>query len=625
LYPKSHIALQSKDETVTDSASLRYEPGTRTHVLLVVAMAAVIAIITSLSLLLIRQGLQTQITENLSQDLRHSVISFQDLQNERLSDLRRENALLAELPTLKALMTSGDEATIRNGAVEFWRLSGADLFALTNAEGQVLTAYAKDGAAVANLQQDLNTLQAFPSKHYLIHGNSLYACALRPLFFGSDESGTLLGYVVSGLAIDHSVEEISRPTGVDVLFLSGDRVVAGSLPGMSRKDAAARKQWLSQREGTSAIVTVGNAQYLSATEDFSAVANAPVRLVVLKSLAPTQQWISRINHMILAAGAVALCAGTILMIVLSRSVTRPLEELSRSVRAFGTGDNTGDIPNSGTQEVRHLAVAFAGMRVEIQQAHAALLESERLATIGRMASSVSHDLRHYLATVYANAEFLASDNLSPAERSEIFTDIRTAVDGTTDMIESLLIFSRTGNMVRCAPELLATLLERTVGLMRRHPDGVNVTIRTQYGDPTDTAVMVDGKQMERAIYNLLLNACQAPRPNGVPATVLVTLESDAGMMILRVIDNGVGIPPSVRNNLFEPFVSEGKQKGTGLGLTLVQRVALDHGGDTRVMSSTEGETIFEMLIAQDVRVTPGKSAAVAADQLSLKGQDRVQI
>ncbi|WP_182276845.1 ATP-binding protein [Granulicella sp. 5B5] len=624
MYRKNHIELQSTDEAAAGANSLRYEPGIRTHILLVVAMAAVIAIITSLSLLLIRQGLQAQITENLTQDLSHSVRSFQDLQNERLNDLRRENALLAELPTLKALMTSGDEATIRNGATEFWHLSGADLFVLTNAEGQVLTAYTKDGSSVSNLQGDLDTLLASPGKHYLIHGNSLYACAIRPLFFGADESGTILGYVISGSAINRSVEEISRPTGVDVLFLSGDRVVAGSLARLSGKDAAARKQWVNQQEGASTIVKVGNARYLSTAEDFSSVATAPLRLIVLKSLAPAEQWISRINRMILAVGAVALCAGTILMIFLSRSVTRPLEELSRSVLAFGTGDDTRGIPSSGTQEIRHLAVAFAGMRVEIQQAHAALLESERLATIGRMANSVSHDLRHYLATVYANAEFLASDNLPPAERAEIFNDIRTAVNGTTDMIESLLIFSRSGNMVRRAPELLATLLERSVGLMRRHPDAANVTIRTQYGDPTDTAVMVDGKQIERAIYNLLLNACQAPRPSGVPATVLITLESDAGMMIVRVIDNGIGIPASIRNNLFEPFVSEGKQKGTGLGLTLVQRVALDHGGDIRVRSSIEGETIFEMLIAQNVNAARETNAVVAADQLVLKGEDRVQ-
>src|ERR1700677_3218344 len=152
-------------------------------------------------------------------------------------------------------------------------------------------------------------------------------------------------------------------------------------------------------------------------------------------------------------------------------------------------------------------MAFASMRNEIQQANRALLESERLATIGRMASSVSHDLRHYLAAIYANSEFLASHKLSEKERAEIFADIRAAVHGTTDMIESLLIFSRTGTSVRKSPELLAHLLERTAALMRSHPDAEGVTLVTDYGDPAETEAVVDGKQVERAIYNLLLNAC----------------------------------------------------------------------------------------------------------------------
>src|SRR6202041_2569473 len=117
-----------------------------------------------------------------------------------------------------------------------------------------------------------------------------------------------------------------------------------------------------------------------------------------------------------------------------------------------------------------LSTSFSRMRSEIQKANQAVLESERLATIGRMASSVSHDLRHYLAAIYANAEFLASDRLSTQERAEIFGDIRAAVHGTTEMIESLLIFSRTGSTFRRAPELMATLVERAAALVRVHPD-----------------------------------------------------------------------------------------------------------------------------------------------------------
>jgi signal transduction histidine kinase len=332
-------------------------------------------------------------------------------------------------------------------------------------------------------------------------------------------------------------------------------------------------------------------------------------LIVLKSFEPADRSISHIDRMVFIAGFLALLSGTGLMIGLSRLVTRPLEELSRSVRAFGVGDVEHRIPRYGTQEVRQLSTAFAGMRKEIQQAHRALLESERLATIGRMASSVSHDLRHYLAAVYANAEFLASDTLAAKERAEIFADIRTAVLGTTDMIESLLIFSRTGASVRKTPELMAPLLERAVALIRSHPDSEGVTFVTHYGDPTDTEAVVDGKQIERAIYNLLLNACQSVRQVGTPANVTITLHTEEREIILNVIDNGGGVPQRIRESLFEPFVSEGKQKGTGLGLTLAHCIAVEHGGGVILVSSLPGETIFQMRVARELRMQDTAPAA----------------
>jgi signal transduction histidine kinase len=219
-----------------------------------------------------------------------------------------------------------------------------------------------------------------------------------------------------------------------------------------------------------------------------------------------------------------------------------------------------------------------------------------------MASSVSHDLRHYLAAIFANSEFLASDRLSAKERAEIFGDIRAAVNGTTDMIESLLIFSRTGARIRRQPELMATLLERATALVRAHPDAEGVTLTTRFGDPTETAVVVDGKQIERAISNLLLNACQSVRTMGASANVVVTLETRERQVIVNVIDSGPGVSEKIRKSLFEPFVSEGKQKGTGLGLTLAHRIAVEHGGEVVLLSSVPGETIFQMKVARELPV-----------------------
>ena len=582
-------------------ADPRRKQGIRTHVLLVVAMALVIAIVTCVCLLLIRHSLRAQVTEDLSQDLNHSVITFQDLQAERVAALERENSLLAELPTLKALMTSGDELTIQDGATEFWQLSGNDLFALAYPNGRIVAVYTKGAPVDATLRQGLKTLLASPQKRYLIDGQGLYVCSLRPLYFGSEEEGTLLGYVISGVSIERTVRQISQPTGVEATFLSDGQIVASTLSSSGQAGLITQPRLFSGTPQAPSTVNFGRTRFLAATEDLSSAATSPLKLVVLKSFEPAEQSISRINRMVLSAGFLALLSGTVLMIALSHLLTRPLEELSQSVIAFGMGNQPYRIPRYGTQEVRQLSTAFAGMIEEIQQKNRALLESERLATIGRMASSVSHDLRHYLAAIYANSEFLASGRLSETERAEIFADVRAAVHGTTDMIESLLIFSRTGASVRRSPALMGTLLERAAALVRAHPDAEGVSLITNLGDPALTAVVVDGKQIERAVCNLLLNACQAVRTTGTEARILMTLEVEQDYLTVSVIDNGEGIPENIRGNLFEPFVSEGKQKGTGLGLTLAHCIAAEHGGEVVLLSSYPGETIFQMRVARQIQ------------------------
>ncbi len=345
---------------------------------------------------------------------------------------------------------------------------------------------------------------------------------------------------------------------------------------------------------------LGNERFIAATRDLSTSAPVPLQLVVLKSFDQAEQSIRQIDRLVLIAGFLALIVGTVLMIWLSRIVTRPLEDLATGVRAFGVGDSSHLLPSDGTREVRELSLAFARMRDEILRTNQALLESERLATIGRMASSVSHDLRHYLASVYANSEFLASSPLSEHERAEILSDIRTAVHGTTELIESMLIFSRTGAAIRHSHELVATLLERALTLLRAHPDAAGVLLTATHGDPADSAALVDGKQIERAIYNLLLNACQSARNSHGEARVEARLYARDGMISIEVEDNGPGVAETIRNSLFQPFVSEGKQKGSGLGLTLANCIAAEHGGEVILVATGPGQTIFRMTIARGI-------------------------
>jgi signal transduction histidine kinase len=575
--------------------------GIRTRVLLVAAMAVIIASATFGSLLIVRHQLLQQVTQDLTKDLAHSVITFQNLETQRLNGLERENALLADLPTLKALMTTSDQATIEDGGVHFWKISGEDLFGLADNKGNVVAAYARDLTGSGQLAADVGQLFKTPTPRYLVSSGRLYACSVHPLYFGKEKDGILLGYVISGFVIGPDLlRQISQVTAVEATFLSEGHSLASTLDEATVRQMASMTIVEGHDLNAPVTLTLGSARFIAAMRDLTPSAPVPLQLVVMKSFDQAEQSIHHIDRLVLFAGFLALIVGTASMIWLSKVVTRPLEDLATGVRAFGVGDSSHLLPSDGTREVRELSLAFAGMRDEIMRTNLALLESERLATIGRMASSVSHDLRHYLASVYANSEFLASSPLSESERSEILSDIRTAVHGTTELIESMLIFSRTGAAIRRSHELVASLLERALSLLHAHPDAAGVILTASYGDPADSAALVDGKQIERAIYNLLLNACQSARTGDKGARAEARLGIRDGVISIEVEDNGPGVAENVRGSMFQPFVSEGKQKGSGLGLTLANCIAAEHGGEVILVTSSPGQTIFRMTIARGI-------------------------
>jgi signal transduction histidine kinase len=570
--------------------------GIRTRVLLLILLVLIVAGTTASSLLIVRNRLQSHVQETLSADLQHSNETFQDLEADRRLTLGRESSLLASLPSLKALMTTSDPRTIADDAVDFWKISGNDLFALADAEGRILSANARQVKNSDELKRNLQAVIADPAKHYLLSGGVLYEYSVQPLYFGTSENGTLLGYVVSGYSIDHQfLIEVGRGAGAEAAFIAGGEILVSTLSKKKRDALSGLVAALhADRE---AIVKIGGERFLATSRDMTNGAGIHLRLVVMKSFEEADRTQQEINRLIFVAGVVAIALGSILMLLLARMVTRPLEVLTTGVRAFGAGDSKYVLPSGGTQEVRYLSRAFAQMRDEIQRKSRALLESERLATIGRMASSVSHDLRHYLAAVYANAEFLASPMLPGNERAELFEEIRVAVNGTTDMLDSMLIFSRTGTALQRVQTSLTGLVNRAAALVRAHPDAESVTVRVEPGSG-DIAAALDAKQMERAVYNLLLNGCQSAKQSLERREVMISVTADETTASVTVTDSGQGVPEQIRDSLFDPFVTSGKQKGTGLGLTLAWSVAREHEGSVQLVASRPGETVFRLTVAR---------------------------
>jgi len=226
-----------------------------------------------------------------------------------------------------------------------------------------------------------------------------------------------------------------------------------------------------------------------------------------------------------------------------------------------------------------------------------LVEAERMAAIGMMACSISHDMRHSLAVIHANAEFLERRDRSASERVDLLLEIQEAVLAMTERIDSLLQFGSNGRNDPLIPERVSLVLEKAIASVKSHPDGRNVFISVEKVPPVEADI--DARNLESAIYNLLLNACQAAARSTHVPDVKVHLTEIEERIYVTISDNGPGIADSVRSTLFDPFVTAGKPKGTGLGLTLARRIAEEHGGDVRLVESNAGRTVFTLSLTKN--------------------------
>jgi signal transduction histidine kinase len=587
---------------------------TRMRTTLLFPLITLAALGMLISLLLVRTIVEQQIRGSLATDLQHSVSTYQNLQRQRQEWLFRESALLADLPSLKALMTTHDQRTIEDGGAEFWKISGGDIFALLDTDGSLISSYnrgaALDQTAVADAMR--RSLMPVEGAHLLTVNGRLFEISAQPVVFGPAEGGTPLGYVVMGYALDERISrEVSEAADADVAFVVDGAILASTLKPSLQSELSAGSPILLHAGSQNVRIKLGGKQYLATstcllTDDGSESKAHPSLLVVVKSFDQATQLVSSINRWVAAIGISALIVGALVILSISRTMSRPLEALAGGARALGQGNFDYQLSDDGSEEVRELSQAFDRMRIELRRTQKDLLDSERLATIGRMASSISHDLRHYLSAMYANAEFMSDANLAPSEREELFNEIRSAVKGMTDLLDSLLLFTQTGRALHPEFESVAFMIQRAASLVRSHPDARDVSITLN--GLSSLEIWMDSRKLGRAIYNLLLNGAQASKRGTEPPSVTLTLSEDAEFIRISVGDTGTGVPESIRQTMFLPFVSAGKVNGLGLGLTLAQQIAQEHGGHVTLERSDRGQTLFTLVLAKSALEAIGRTA-----------------
>lgn len=291
----------------------------------------------------------------------------------------------------------------------------------------------------------------------------------------------------------------------------------------------------------------------------------------------------------LAVGGLGLVSAMVAVFMMWRTL-RPLHVLRARARQIAGGDYGQRTGVRSHDEIGDLARELDAMANAVEEREHRLIRSERLATVGRMAAQVTHEVRNPLASIGLYAELLGDEAGASGEARRLVDCISSEVDRLTEITENYLRFAKLPQP-RLEREDLSALVASVTEFARAELAQSRITLETDLpARPVDVAV--DENQIRQALLNLIRNAREAMAEGGL---LKIAVDRRGDSAAITVTDSGPGISADNLPKVFDPFFST-KAKGTGLGLALVQQIAAEHGGRAEV-ESTEGQgTTFRLVL-----------------------------
>ena len=293
--------------------------------------------------------------------------------------------------------------------------------------------------------------------------------------------------------------------------------------------------------------------------------------------------------------------------IYARRLLAPLTVVTGRARAVAAGDLTPKEIVATDDEIGELAKTFEDMVAAIRRARAELVQAERLATIGKMAAHITHEVRNPLSSIGLNLELLEEELLETGanpEASQLIAAIQSEVDRLAKITEQYLAAVREPRLSLVA-ENIDDLVRECHAFIEPELSraGVTSTVVVKGNVPR---VEVDEARLRQALVNLLRNAREALSKGG---RVELTVQQVGDRVAIVVADDGPGIPEDVRASIFDPFYTT-KRHGTGLGLAVTRSIIDAHEGTIRCEAADGGGTRFtiDLPIAPS---TPIESAEVS--------------
>ncbi|MGZ3523916.1 MAG: PAS domain S-box protein [Thermodesulfobacteriota bacterium] len=225
---------------------------------------------------------------------------------------------------------------------------------------------------------------------------------------------------------------------------------------------------------------------------------------------------------------------------------------------------------------------------ELQKMQEALLQSEKLAAMGRLTSQIAHELNNPIYGIMNTLELLKTEIPPESKRRRILELSLSEIQRLSEMLRNMLSFSKPEEEKR-RPVRIDDLIEGILLVMEKQMRESNIQVETSF-DPDIPEIMASTNQMRQVMLNLFKNAKEAMPKGG---TLFVRTSKEDNRILIHIRDTGIGIPEEIRGKIFEAFfTTKQKVKGVGLGLSVCYGIIKDHGGDIKVESQEGKGTTF---------------------------------
>ncbi len=552
---------------------LRSRPSLLRKILLSTSIA--ITLLLAIAGWFVQNQTRAVLSRNLETELKGSFQAYESLWQSRADTLRSVSLVLSSMSDVRAAFQTNDRATIRDTAAEIWsKVSQSNaLFLVTDPRGEVIASLGGGEVLGDHIDAVRDAASAFPAQTagFALEGNRLFELVVTPVYVQTQNAPGLLNVLVAGFPVDEKVARDlkQRTGGSDFVFLANGAPVASTLPAAETKRIA-----IQYKRGTQLQhVQMSGGDFAILGSTLRNIEGAPAGdLLIVHSFEAISRSLGALQRNLFLIWAAAVMGGLAVSGMLAHRILKPIRQLDEAAALIARQEYGTRVPEGSNDELGRLARTFNAMCASIQDARQELIRQERISTIGRLSSSIVHDLRNPLASIYGGAEMMMDGDLSEEQMHRLAGNIYRSSRAINDLLQELVDVSR-GRMHMPESCHLVEVIGAAVDTQASSADRHGVRVHTSV-DPS-IELPLKRARMERVFMNLIGNAIEA-MPGG--GQVDIRAARNGREVLVQVDDTGPGIPASMRPHLFQPFVTASRN-GLGLGLALSRQTVLDHGGD----------------------------------------------